>query len=176
MMIARSALCAIFLVAAGLFGTGVVWSQDAATLPGGATSLQETHGDWQVTCRVTGGVKQCAISQQHQQQNGQRVLTIEIQSQADDSAKGVVVLPFGLKLQAGASFQVDQGESLPVMSFSTCLPAGCLVPLEFDAPTVKRMRAGEALNLKVISLDEQELLFTISLSGFTSALDRQVSL
>lgn len=175
MMTAKSTFLAVILAVAGIAAAFPAKAQEAPALPGGASSLQETHGDWQVTCQMVDGSKQCAISQQ-QQQNGQRVLVIEIQSQEGDSATGVAVLPFGLKLQAGASFQVDEAQALPVMPFSTCLPAGCLVPVAFDAATIKLMREGEALKLKAASLDEQEVLFTISLKGFTSALDRQASL
>ena len=175
-MTAKMTILSAILAVAGAIGINPAQSQEASSLPGGASSLQETHADWQVTCQMANGTKQCAISQQQQQQNGQRVLAIEIQSQEGGSVKGVTVLPFGLKLQAGASFQIDEAEALPAMPFSTCLPAGCLVPVEFDAAAVKAMRAGQSLKLKATSLDEQELTFTISLKGFSSALDRQASL
>lgn len=179
MMTAKSIFLAGFLAITGTMGglsTSPALSQEAPTLPGGASSLQEAHEDWQIICQIANGAKQCAISQQQQQQNGQRVLAIELQSQAEGGAKGIAILPFGLKLQAGAGFQIDEGANLPAAQFSTCLPAGCIVPVEFDPATIKALRRGAALKLKVSSQDGQELTFTISLKGFSSALDRQASL
>lgn len=176
MMTAKTIFLTGFLLAAGALTISPALTQETPSLPGGASSLQETHTDWQVTCQIVNEAKQCAISQQQQQQNGQRVLAIELQSQAEGGAKGMAVLPFGLKLQAGAAFQIDEGADLPQAQFSTCLPAGCIVPVEFDATTIKAMRDGAALKLKVSSQDDQELIFTISLKGFSSAFDRQASL
>ncbi|MBN9047563.1 MAG: invasion associated locus B family protein [Rhizobiales bacterium] len=53
-------------------------AQATPFLPGGASSLQETYQDWQVACRIANGTRLCAISQQQTQQNGQRVLAIEL--------------------------------------------------------------------------------------------------
>ena len=51
----------------------------ASTLPGGASSLQETYDDWQVVCGQQGGVKRCAmVQQQISKENRQRVLDIEL--------------------------------------------------------------------------------------------------
>lgn len=172
----RKILAAFLLVAAGLGGTSARSEEAAAVLPGGASSLQETHQDWQVTCQIADGVKQCAVSQQQYQQNGQRILAIEVQSQTKGGVTGVAVLPFGLKLQEGVSFQIDEEPALPARHFSTCLPAGCILPVEFDAPALEALRAGSVLKLKVINVDEKELIFIVSLKGFSSALDRHTEL
>jgi len=34
----------------------------AQTLPGGASQMQETHGNWRVTCAQPGGQKVCLLS------------------------------------------------------------------------------------------------------------------
>jgi len=60
-------------------------AQDAPSLPGGASSLQETFGDWRVACWVTDASRNCALSQQQARQNGQRVLAIELRACADDT-------------------------------------------------------------------------------------------
>lgn len=172
----KSTLLATLLLAAGGTGATPAFSQDAAGLPGGASSLQETHEDWQVACQIANGAKQCTVSQQQYQQGGQRILAIEVQSQAEGGIKGVAVLPFGLKLQEGVIFQIDEDAALPVAHFSTCLPAGCILPVEFDTAVLKAMRAGTALKMKTTSVDEKELTFSISLKGFSSALDRHAEL
>ncbi len=109
-----------------------------------------------------------------QGQNRQRVLTIELSAtEGGSAASGTLVLPFGLNLDQGVVLSIDEGEFLPPLRFSTCLPAGCLVPLTFNQDAVTVMRAGTALKVKVAASDSgQEVNFSISLTGFTSALAR----
>src|SRR5262245_5086988 len=96
-------------------------AQDAGyTLPGGASSLQETYQDWSLACQ--GSPKAvCAVSQQQTQQNGQRVLAVELRKGADGGVSGNLVLPFGLLLDAGATLQIDDGQPRAPLRFSTCL-------------------------------------------------------
>ncbi|MGK6314099.1 invasion associated locus B family protein [Neorhizobium sp. DT-125] len=140
-------------------------------MPGGASSLQETYQDWSLTCQGAPQVV-CAISQQQAQQNGQRVLAIELRSGEADAVSGNLVLPFGLLLDAGATLQIDDGQPLTSSRFSTCLPAGCLVPLTLDAKTVATLRAGTTLRVKVQAMDKKEVVLSISLKGLAAALDR----
>lgn len=153
-------------------GAGAAMAQG---LPGGATSLSETHGDWTVACRTVDGAARCTTTQTHVSgENRQRVLAVELTTtEGGDAASGVLVLPFGLRLDAGARLAIDENPALEPLRFSTCLPAGCLLPLAFDAGTVTALKAGTALSVTVTANDSgQELAFSISLAGFTSALDR----
>src|SRR5688572_15815651 len=69
--------------------------QPAQTLPGGATQLQETHGEWRVTCAQPSGQKVCTLSQQLADQNSrQMVLGIELKTATADKADGTLVMPF----------------------------------------------------------------------------------
>jgi len=91
-------------------------------LPGNATSLTETYGDWTVICAAPQDAAQV------NRQNGQRVLAIELAAiEGGNAASGTLVLPFGLNLDQGVALSVDVSEILPPLRFSTCLPAGCLV-------------------------------------------------
>lgn len=45
-------------------------------------------------------------------------------------------MPFDLKLDQGTTVAIDEHTPLPALRFSTCLPAGCLVPLTFDKDAV----------------------------------------
>jgi len=165
-------------IAALIFSTSISVAQETS-LPGGATSLNETHGDWRVTCATQENIVRCAVSQvQTNSQNRQRVLSVELTAtESGNAASGTLILPFGLALDQGAVLSIDEGELLPPLRFSTCLPAGCLVPLTFNADTVTAMRAGTALKVKTAANDsEQEVNFSISLSGFTSALARAAAL
>lgn len=165
-------------IAAVLLALVSPWSaaaQDNApltTLPGGASSLQETYQDWRVACQVVDNATACAIFQQQAMQDGQRVLSIELSNAADNGLSGILVLPFGLRLDAGVVLRVDEGTANEPRRFRTCLPVGCVVPLTLDAATVSAMRAGHTLALLATGDDGQELSFPVSLSGIGAALDR----
>ena len=166
----------VFGVALLLGGAGASAAQG---LPGGASSLNETHGDWRVACAAPDGAVRCAIAQtQVSGENRQRVLAIELTAiEGGKAASGTLVLPFGLKLDDGVSLAIDEAAPLRSLRFSTCLPAGCLVPLTFDQDAVAGMQAGTALRVKAAANDSaQEINFSISLSGFPSALARVAEL
>ena len=144
----------------------------ATTLPGNATTLTETHDDWTVRCSVDKSVVHCAAQQEQlSNQTKQRVLAIEVLP-GTDMLTGTLVLPFGLELGKGAVLKVDDKLTSPVLNFSTCLPAGCLVPLQIGADWEKAMRAGTALAVNATAVGGQDAKFSISLKGLPSALDR----
>lgn len=157
-----------------LLSVTAAWGQDmAALLPGGASSLQESYGDWRVACVVRTAEKLCSLSQQHNQQNGQRILAIEIVPSEEQASSGTLILPFGLNLSAGVTLAIDDepvGDALP---FSTCLPAGCIVPLVLDAPIIDQLNAGGALKFGAVANGTAaSLSFSISLQGFAPAMAR----
>lgn len=59
---------------------------------------------------------------------------------SDRTVEGVLTLPFGLALQKGVAFQVDDGEQAAPMPFSTCLPTGCLSPISLNEGLIAAMR------------------------------------
>jgi invasion protein IalB len=168
---------------AGLLGValaaamGPATAQDAPSLPNGASSLQEGYQDWVVSCGLTDAGKQCALSQQQTQQNGQRVLAVELIVNTEGAVSGSLVLPFGLALSAGATLRVDEQPAQTPLQFSTCLPAGCIVPLTFDGDQLAAMRVGSQLvvNVRAEGMSEPTTL-TVSLKGFSAALDRTQAL
>ena len=117
-----------------LFGVLLPVAALAQGLPGGASTLNETHGDWTVVCSAAEGPPRCVMSQtQVGGESRQRVLTVELRATEGDAVGGVLVLPFGLNLDDGVSLAIDDAASFGSLRFSTCLPVGCLVPLDFDA-------------------------------------------
>lgn len=150
----------------------------SAALPGGASSLTESHGDWQVLCKAPEDAVRCSLSQtQARGEDRRRLLAVELTSDDGRQVSGTLVLPFGLKLDAGVELAVDEDGARDALRFSTCLPDGCLVPLLFDKSTVAALRAGETLIVTAVANSgEQEVVFSISLAGFSSALDRVTEL
>jgi len=135
-------------------------------LPGGASALSETHGDWTVNCQATVTTKTCTLShQQFNKQSGQRLLAIEL------------ALPFGLALSNGITLEVDDKKLDGSLQFSTCQMVGCLVPVSFDGDVMPLLKAGTTLKINAVAADTQQPVnFTISLNGFGSALARTAAL
>ncbi|CDZ31026.1 Invasion protein B [Neorhizobium galegae bv. officinalis] len=142
------------------------------SLPGGASSLQETYQDWQVTCRIMENARFCAVLQQQVQQNGQRVIAIELQQSTDGKLAGSLVLPFGLMFDNGVTITIDDKPAGEPIRFKTCLPGGCLVPLVIDAVMLASLRTGTSLKIQAVSADGPTVPFTVPLKGFSAASDR----
>jgi len=177
-MILKTILAALAFTALTMAGYAQEAAAPASSLPGGANSLQETYRDWQVACIQQDAGKRCAMLQQQAQQNGQRVLSIELTARAGETGlNGVLVLPFGLALEAGVTVQVDETGSPQPLRFSTCLPAGCLVPLSFNEAMLGELRAGTSLNINATSIaNNQAVVLSVSLAGFSAAQERTQAL
>lgn len=147
-------------------------------LLGGANALSETHGDWTVNCTRVQGNKLCSLSQQQLDTNRrQRLIAIELMATDASRTQGTLALPFGLLLKSGATLQIDDGVPAAPLPFRTCLPAGCLVPLDIDAKTLALLRQGTMLKISATAADSgQPVTFNVSLNGFASALARTAEL
>jgi invasion protein IalB len=170
--IASIAALAIVASTAGRAETGNQNAGATSGLPGGASSLNETYKDWRVACVQQGAGKLCTLSQVQVRQDGQRVLAIELNAPSGNTASGTLVLPFGLALDPGVTLQIDEKPAMPPIRFRTCLPAGCLVDVVFDAPALAALRGGQALKVKTVADGGAAAPFAISLQGFGTALDR----
>ncbi|WP_354044284.1 invasion associated locus B family protein [Devosia sp. UYZn731] len=154
-----------------------VVAQERPTLPNGATSLLESYQDWVVACATADAAVRCSMGQEQSQQDGQRVLGIELSKQEDGSIGGLMVLPFGLALEDGGRLQVDEQQAQPRLPFRTCLPVGCIAQLVLSAEQIAKMRAGTQLRVHVRQESASEATtLSISLAGFGTALDRTLVL
>ena len=190
----RYKLTVAMLAAAGVVGLPALAAQnkgdkvapatqpaDAAAkpqLPGGASALSETHGDWTVNCQVTGTNKICSLShQQFNKQSGQRLLALELTTKSGQDATGTLALPFGLALAKGVTLEIDDQKLEGSLQFNTCQAVGCLVPVTFNADTTPLLQNGTTLKINATAADTaQPIVFTISLNGFAGALARTADL
>lgn len=169
--------CAILaFICAGfsLLSPPAAFAQSA--LPNGASSLQETYQDWRIACTQRDKATACSISQDQTQQNGQRLLAVEVQIRPDGSAVATLLLPFGIVLDSGVTPNIDDQPPLKPIRFRTCLPNGCIALLPLDAATLGKLRTGSRLNLKVVADGGNALGFQVSLQGFSAAVDRVAAL
>lgn len=168
-------------VLAGFASMTMALAQDKPTLPGGASSLQETYDDWRVACLQNkeneGHI--CSLSQtQRRQGDGARILSMELVVDGDDErVKGRLILPFGLRLADGATLRIDEQDDVVPVSFSTCLKVGCIVPLSFTGERLAALRQGDRMNVETAAINnDQPFVFQVSLKGFAAALDRVIEL
>lgn len=166
----RHSLAVLSLVALAGAGTPV----QAATLPNGAETLSETYRDWAVVCQTRNDATTCIMRQsQSNTQTRQHVLTVEFQRNAEGKLLGALLMPFGLTLGQGVAMQVDDTDSEPALGFTSCLPAGCLVPFSADNTLITKLRAGSTLKLLAHAHPTgQPVTLKVSLKGFSAALKR----
>lgn len=149
-------------------------AQQAVTLPGGASAVTETHGDWTVRCQVRQpeGRISCLVQQEQvDNQSRQRLMAMEVVP-SGDGVLGTLILPFGLDLDKGISVSVDDGQPGPNLRFRTCLPQGCMVSLNLAAVVTATLKSGATLKVAAIADGGAPTPFSVSLNGFASALAR----
>ena len=146
----------------------------AQTLPGGASQVEETHGDWRVICGMQENKRACVFSQQIADKGSrQLVLGVELKATTEEAAEGNLVMPFGLAVDKPVTLHVDDAGARMTAHFKTCVPIGCLVALSFDKSAIEALKKGTALNVRATASDSaQEVAFKLSLRGFGSAFDR----
>ncbi|RXT56267.1 hypothetical protein B6S44_08660 [Bosea sp. Tri-44] len=150
----------------------------AARLPNGATAVNEVYGDWTVDCRINDGQKLCVLTQsQGDSRTNQRVFAVELRAPKDGRAEGTILMPFWLKLENGAVLKLDDRDLGQGLRFSTCSPAGCLLPVSFPTVATDAMKGGKTLTAAALNLSNNDVVsFNIALNGFGPALDRLVQL
>ena len=150
----------------------------AGALPNGASSISETYGDWTVNCGADKGAKFCTLSQaQINKETGQRTFAIELRTSKDGAGEGTILLPFGLKLEAGVVLKLDDKDLANGLRFSTCLAQGCLLPVSLASAATDAVRKAKTFTVGALNVGNgQSVTFNVSLSGFGSALDRAIQL
>lgn len=145
-----------------------------AQMPDGASSINETYQDWRVTCIKNENVDRCSmLHNQVAKDTGQRVLSVELTAPAADRLQGIILMPFGLALANGVKLAVDDGATGSTFGFSTCLPQGCIIPIQFDQSMVDTLKNGGTLNISATIMDTGETInIAASLKGFTAAYNR----
>ncbi|KJC56759.1 invasion protein [Bradyrhizobium sp. LTSPM299] len=148
----------------------------AVQLPKGASAISETYGDWIVKCLVDNGTRLCTLSQaQLSKETNQQVFAIELIPR-EGKAEGNMLLPFGLKLDAGATLKLD-GKDLEQARFSTCTAQGCLLPVSFPTVVTETMSRAKILTVAVQNISNgQAIVVTVPLNGFAAALERTIQL
>ncbi|SFV12283.1 Invasion protein IalB, involved in pathogenesis [Methylobacterium sp. 174MFSha1.1] len=145
--------------------------------PNGASAVSEVYGDWTVSCTRENEKRQCQLSQaQGVAQTGQRRFSIELNAPQDGRSNGLLLMPLGLSIDPGVTFKLDDATLGKGAPYTSCVQAGCIVPISF--PTVATDAMKTAVNLRVTGTKPNGELETITvpLAGFAASLARMSQL
>lgn len=165
---------------AGSAQPGQVASKPAPSAPASASATQpqpsvEAFQDWQLVCSGEAAGRHCVIAQQQlDKPGGQQLLAIQLMTEKG-GLKGALILPFGIALRQGATLQPDGQTASAPIAFETCLPAGCLLPLDLDPQAVTRWQGAPSIVVRVNSASGGTVQFALSMKGFREAYARLVS-
>ncbi len=115
--------------------------------PNGASAVSEVYGDWTISCTRENEKRQCQLSQaQGVAQTGQRRFSIELNPPQDGRSNGLLLMPLGLSIEPGVTFKLDDATLGKGAPYTSCVQAGCIVPISF--PTVATDAMKTAVNLR----------------------------
>ncbi|GJD99703.1 invasion associated locus B family protein [Methylobacterium isbiliense] len=141
--------------------------------PPGASAVTEVYGDWTVSCTREGEARQCQLSQaQGEAQTGRRRFSIELRQPRDGRSEGVVLMPLGLQIEPGITFKLDDATLGKGAFYTTCVAAGCIVPISFPTVATDAMRTAVALRVTGTRPNGEAETITVPLAGFAAALAR----
>lgn len=149
-----------------------------APWPTGATSVNESYGDWTVSCvRPEAKIACIVVQSQGDSKTGRRKFGFELSVPKDGRAEGVILMPFGMAIEPGVTFKLDEqalGKGAP---YSTCTAEGCVVPISFPSLATDGMRNAKTLTVTGQTSGKTEpSTIVVPLVGFPQAFDRAVAL
>jgi len=145
-----------------------------AQWPNGARSVSESYGDWTMNCTREETRTDCVVIQsQGDRRTGRRQFSVELRSPKEGRAEGLILMPFGLQIEPGVTFKLDDralGKGAP---YSSCVADGCLVPISLPTLATDAMKTGQNLTVSATKPDAKEpAVLTVPLSGFAAAFAR----
>lgn len=141
----------------------------------GPDTLTERYRDWVVRCVGAGAVgRSCEMTQElRQRDSGQRVLALAVQRGEGDAGQITAIGPFGVRLAEGLALAEPEGGAvLAELPFVTCMPDGCIAARTIDAPLLEALRAGTAIEARLVAMSSETVRLSLSLMGFTAAWER----
>ena len=116
---------------------------------------------------------ECAIEQTAVlTKTGQLIVLINIRVPAETRMPvGIVQLPLGLNLPAGAKLQVDDGKTSD-LQIQTCEARGCYANLSVAADMLIAMKSGKQLKVSFQNLAKETITIPMPLADFGAAYDK----
>ncbi|MEM6499736.1 MAG: invasion associated locus B family protein, partial [Pseudomonadota bacterium] len=140
----------------------------------GQQYLSEVFTDWAVRCLKTEtGEDPCQIYQLLNDETGQAVAEIAIvslPSGGQAAAGATIVVPLETLLTEQLTLRVDGGTARR-FPYNFCNQGGCVSRIGLTEEDVNLFRRGNTATLRMVpaAAPDQEVVLTMSLSGFTAA-------
>ena len=152
-------------------------AKPAPVWPAGALSITENYGEWTLTCTRPETNTACMLMQsQGDNKTGKRLFAFELRTPKDGRAEGLILMPFGLSIDPGVTFKLDDvvlGKGAPYIS---CSSEGCLVPISFPTLATDAMRTAKTLQvIGVKPSNEEPQPIAVPLGGFAAVWDRAIA-
>ncbi|WP_454858328.1 invasion associated locus B family protein [Rhizobium binxianense] len=134
---------------------------------------------WALNCfsaDASSGALECQMSRTIlRQETGQILTVITIRKLQDGSMTMNLVLPHGLYLPAGVSYQIDTSAKNTAVILSSD-QNGAYANVALTPELVSALKSGSTFNLGLETVSRSPLTIPVSLTGFTSAIDRLANL
>ena len=143
----------------------------------GAPYIRETHGDWAMRClkAAEGQTDPCQLYQLLNDAEGNSVAEISmfpLSNGGRAAAGATIVVPLETLLTAQLQLSVD-GSKARRYPFTFCNRAGCVARVGFTQEEVAQFKRGNAATLRMVpaAAPDEEVVLTLSLTGFTAGFD-----
>lgn len=139
----------------------------------GEPYVSAEFGDWLLRCVVSGTEDDpCQLYQLLSDQEDNPVAEISVFPLPEDQqaeAGVTLITPLETLLTENVTLRVDSGEAKRY-PFTFCTPVGCVARIGLLPDEVNAFRRGNRAQVRIVpaAAPEQEVLLTISLSGFTA--------
>ena len=151
--------------------TGLVSAHSLDTpqqIPGVPPTTSQ-FSDWELICAgITGA--DCHLSQRSQPGSAENQARISLAAgDGADTLSGSLTLPFNVPLDSRITLQTGAGAIDGPLSFATCNPQGCVLPINFSGEQVEALSRGILLQANATSGGGRTMSYLFSLSGFNAA-------
>jgi len=142
----------------------------------GQQYIRETFGDWALRClRVEEGPEPCQLYQLLLNEEDSplvEVLIIPLPSGGEAVAGATVVVPLETQLTEQLVLTID-GSDARRYPFDFCTQAGCVARFGMSQGQIDQFKAGASGTLTIVpaAAPDQEVVLTMSLSGFTAGFE-----
>ncbi len=143
-----------------------------------ADATSEIHGDWDLQCAKEGAEpRPCRLYQLMKDQSGNPISEVTIfklpAPEGDAVAGATIIVPLETLLPAQLTIAVD-GENAQRYPFAFCNQVGCVSRIGLTAADIEGLKAGSMAAIVIVpaAAPDQVVNVTMSLKGFTSAIDK----
>lgn len=129
--------------------------------------------DWAVQCQQPESADSeiCVMFQRQVLDNGRTILMMTVRNDPNRPEPMVMLqVPLGVLLQPGLSISVDDGEPVE-LDYALCNENGCITTFPLVDRIQDALKKGLAADVVIITADQQEVVVSVSLKGFTAALE-----